>query len=485
MTSTADLPEEDSKLMLFAEVAQGWQLDRLYADLAEVKGNPLTETEKTCLRGLLHRQTPGEIAAKLDRTVEDLLMELGSGLYRQIEVLTHKPTQSIRSSKVATWLEEAGYRLQRSTAEAAQPIEAEPFPTPSQRSFRIPWWDYRVILIELVAAIIAGVVATWITNPDRQTAPEANRSASTIACFTDVLDIPKGIFNVGGSTSWAEVRAQVDKAIQTTLPTFRPRYEHPFPSEGGVGSTTGIQMLTNGRLTVAQSSRPLTPAEREQAEQRGFSLQQTPVAIDAVAIAVHPQNSIPGLTVEQLKGIYTGEIQNWNQVGGADSKITVYIPPSTGWLEEGLLRGEELRADIQSVQNTTEGLRNLATDPSGIYYTTASLVVGQCSIRPLPLSAAGEEFVPPYDSATETCTAATPRQLNKTAFRNEQYPLTRNLYAIYKDYPGDSNVEEQAGRSYVNLLLSDQGQQLIEKSGFIPIRSSERTCPANPANPAG
>lgn len=479
MTSTADLPEEDSKLILFSEAAQGWRLDRLYQDLAEVKGNPLTETEKTCLRGLLSRQSPGEIAAKLDRTVEDLLMELGGGLYRHIEVLTHKPAQSIRSSKVSMWLEEAGYKLQRSAAES-QPVEAEPFPTQPKRLFRIPWWDYRVILIELVAAVLAGIVATWITSPDRQTAPSAaNLSVPTMDCFTDVLGIPKGIFNVGGSTSWAEVRAKVDKAIQTTLPAFRPRYEHPLPSEGGVGSTTGIQMLTNGRLTVAQSSRPLTPTEREQAEQQGFLLQQTPVAIDAVAIAVHPQNSIPGLTVEQLKGIYTGDIQNWNQVGGPDARITVYIPPSIGWLEEGLLRGEPLRSDIQPVQNTTQGLRNVADDPSGIYYTTASLVVGQCSIRPLPLSAnVGEAFVPPYDPATENCTATIPRQLNKAAFRNEQYPLTRNLYAIYKDYPGNSEVEEQAGRSYVNLLLTDQGQQLIEKSGFIPIRSSERTCPA-------
>jgi phosphate transport system substrate-binding protein len=69
-------------------------------------------------------------------------------------------------------------------------------------------------------------------------------------------------------------------------------------------------MLLDGQLTISQSSRPIETKEFEEAKTKGFELEQVAVAIDGIAFYVDPQLSIPGLTVAQIKDIFTGKITN-------------------------------------------------------------------------------------------------------------------------------------------------------------------------------
>lgn len=75
-------------------------------------------------------------------------------------------------------------------------------------------------------------------------------------------------------------------------------------------------MLLQDQLSFAESSRSLTIEEYQNAVERGFKLKQIPVAIDGLAIAVNPDLSLKGITLNQLKEIYTGKITNWRQLGG-------------------------------------------------------------------------------------------------------------------------------------------------------------------------
>lgn len=127
--------------------------------------------------------------------------------------------------------------------------------------------------------------------------------------FASVQNVPTGRFLYGGSTSWAPIRLTVDSAIQAARPEFRLRYVEPT---GAIpGSATGIRMLIDGKLDFAQSSRSLQDYKIQQAQNRGFELTQIPVAIDGLAIAVNPSLNVSGLTIEQLRDIYTGKITNW------------------------------------------------------------------------------------------------------------------------------------------------------------------------------
>lgn len=72
-----------------------------------------------------------------------------------------------------------------------------------------------------------------------------------------------------------------------------------------------IRMLIENQLAFSQASRSLKDEEIQRAQQRGLTLKEVPVAIDGIAIAVHPDLPVSGLTITQLKDIYTGKISNW------------------------------------------------------------------------------------------------------------------------------------------------------------------------------
>jgi phosphate transport system substrate-binding protein len=304
----------------------------------------------------------------------------------------------------------------------------------------------------------------------------ANSSPGTLGqsegqTFGQVQSVPTGLFSYGGSTSWAPIRLSVDAIVQAERPEFRLRYVAPVT--GIPGSGTGIQMLINDQIAFAQSSRPVLDKEYQQAQTRGFSLKQTAVAIEGIAIAVHPNLSVEGITLAQLKDIYTGKLTNWSQLGGPNLKITPYSRRADGgtveFFVENVLGGERLSPTVEFVNDTTQALRRVSADPGSIYYASAPEVVPQCTVKPLPVGRQQNEFVPPYQTPFVPLSQCPSQrnQINIESFQSGQYPLTRNLYVVSKQ---NGQVEQQAGEAYANLLLSNQGQELIARAGFVRLR---------------
>lgn len=294
---------------------------------------------------------------------------------------------------------------------------------------------------------------------------------STDETFGSVRKVPSGLFSYGGSTTWAPIRKEADSQIKTALPKFQLRYTNPIT--GAPGSGVGIKMLLNNQLAFSQSSRPVKDKEYQQAQQRGFKLEEIPVAIDGIAIAVNPNLNIPGLTLAQLKDIYTGKITNWQEVGGKNLPITPYSKVSEGGTVEffvnNVLQKEEFGKNVQEISTTTEGLREVAQNLGGIYYASAPEVVGQCAIKPLPIGRTANKLVPPYKQPyvqPSDCPQQR-NQLNINAFTSDEYPMTRRLFVVVKK---NGQIDEQAGVIYAKLLLTDQGQKLISEAGFVRIR---------------
>lgn len=290
--------------------------------------------------------------------------------------------------------------------------------------------------------------------------------------FAKVQNVPLGLFSYGGSTTWAPIRGQVDPAIQIVWTKFRLRYTDP--TIGAPGSGTGIKMLLNNQLAFSQSSRPIKDQEYQQAEARGFTLKEIPVAIDGIAIAVNPNLNIPSLTVAQLPDIYTGKLTNWKSVGGSNLSITPYSRrlEEGGTIEffaENVLENQKFGTNVQFISTTTEALRKVANTPGSIYYASAPEVVSQCTVKPLRLGRNFNELIPPYQEPFISLSQCPQQrnQLNTTAFQSGQYPITRRLFVIVKQ---NGESDQQAGIAYANLLLTTQGQELITKAGFVSIR---------------
>ena len=296
-------------------------------------------------------------------------------------------------------------------------------------------------------------------------APVDISSSFSGGAFSDVSNIPNGRFFYGGSTTWAPLRGTFDPKVQQAQPGFSLVYKD------AAGSSAGIQMLMNGQLSFAQSSRPVSNPERQQAQQQGITLQEIPVAMEAVAIAVHPNLPIPGLTLAQLKDIYTGSITNWNQVGGPNLPV---LPISRGdsgtvqFFQETVLQGQNFSSAIQQLGTTTAALRFVSDNPGAIYYASAPEIVGQCTVAPLPIGTSGTQLVAPYQNpyVTPSNCPTQRNQLNLSAFQNQSYPLIRPLYVIIRQ---DGQLGEQAGTAYAQLLQTDEGGELLKAAGFVPL----------------
>jgi len=202
----------------------------------------------------------------------------------------------------------------------------------------------------------------------------------------------------------------------------------------------------------------LSQKEKAIAQQRGFTLEQLPVAVDGIAVAVHPSLNVPGLTLDQLQQIYQGKIANWNQVGGPNLPITPFSQrPEAGdtvlfsTQKHGWQQPFESR--VKYVYSTTEALRQVSQTPGGLYYASARAVVGQCSVKPLPIGRTGEQLVPPYrQPLVKPGQCPTQRnQLNSEAFENVSYPITRKLFVIIKQNRGK---EQQVGGN-IYLLMTE------------------------------
>lgn len=325
----------------------------------------------------------------------------------------------------------------------------------------------------LTLAVIGGVL--WWLRPhlwnysDTSFEQTSVTNAATASNFQSVTNVPIGSFNYGGSTAWVPIRQMVDAQIQNARPELQLRYLNPANSNPG--SSSGIEMLLDGQVDFAQSSRPLTPEEKAEALARGIAIEQRPVALDAIAVVVHPSLQVPGLTIDQLQQIYQGKIANWSQVGGPNLPIKPFSQrPESG--DTVVFSGENeqpFAPNVKFVSTTTQALRQVSQTPGSLYYASARAVVPQCSVKPLPIGRTAERFVPPYRESLvspQQCPSQR-NQLNLEAFQSGSYPITRKLFVTIKQNQGK---EQQAGEAYTKLLLTAEGQKAMAQAGFIPIR---------------
>jgi ABC-type phosphate transport system substrate-binding protein len=307
--------------------------------------------------------------------------------------------------------------------------------------------------------------------------------------FSGVNDVPNGQFRFGGSTSWATTRQSqsfLDASIQGAFPQFKLVYTNPDPAKtrsiatgkcsGKHGSNTGICMLIEGDLDFVQSSVSL--AKSKYADRvTEHRLKEIPVAYDALTIVVNTELKVSGLTMAQLRDIYSGTLTNWNQVGGPDLPIKPFSldPNASGTVSsfQDLVLGKEGKFNfdvVQTVQTPNAGLQETKSDPSAIFYGSAKeMIVDFCDSKPLLIGQDDRNLVEPFKAPLRSpyeCFHGERNQINVNNIKTQKYPLTRKIYIIFK---ADSSNSQKAGESYARLLTTNQGQELLEKAGFVSI----------------
>ncbi len=254
------------------------------------------------------------------------------------------------------------------------------------------------------------------------------------------------------SQRWAEVYMQKNPnvSIQVT----------------GGGSGTGIAALLNGTTNVANASRELKESELKDASQRGITPKVFEVALDGIAVIVHPDNPIGTLTVKQLSDIFTGKIKNWKEVGGKDSPITLYgRENSSGTYEffrEHILGKDDkgvqkdYASNTQVLQGTAALGEAVARDIKGIGYGGVGYFAERKDVKILGIQA---------DKNAEVVFPAKGEKVNYDDIWSGKYSISRYLYCLTDGKP---KPEIQA---FLDFIVSTDGQELVKQMEYIPLPS--------------
>jgi phosphate transport system substrate-binding protein len=156
------------------------------------------------------------------------------------------------------------------------------------------------------------------------------------------------------------------------------------------------------------------------------------------------------LTLAQIKAIYISKITNWKEVGGPDSKIILYGRENNSgtyvYFKDNVLDGEDYAAAMQSMPGTAAVVNAVAKDKFGIGFGGAAYGKG---IRFLKVKKDAKS--PAYEPTEESV-------------KSGHYPISRFLYMYTRSRPTG------ALKQYIDWILSVEGQQIVTKVGYYPIR---------------
>jgi phosphate transport system substrate-binding protein len=234
----------------------------------------------------------------------------------------------------------------------------------------------------------------------------------------------------------------------------------------GGGSGVGIAALIRGTVDIANSSRDLKPSEAEQAiKNTGKAPVAFTVGYDALAVYVHRDNPIEEITLEQLADIYAegGRTTRWSQLGVTipgvrdDTIVRVSRQSSSGTYEffrEHALGNRDFRLGSRDLNGSKEVVELVAATPTAIGYSGmgyATPAVKMLKVAP----AAGAPAVAPTVAAVH----------------DRSYPLARALHLYTLGEP------QGAVKRYIDWILSDAGQKIVEESGYVPVPPEQRRRP--------
>lgn len=217
-------------------------------------------------------------------------------------------------------------------------------------------------------------------------------------------------------------------------------------SVAGTGSGDGIKAVIDGTANIGDASRDMKAKEVKLAKEKGVSPKKFTVALDCIVPVVNPANPVKDLSIEQLKGIYTGKIKNWKAVGGNDKPIVVISRDSSSgtfevWNHRVLGKKTRVRPDAQL--QASNGA--VAQAVAGNKYAIGYVGIGYLNDKLKGLTVGGVKA-----SA-------------KTAM-DKSYPIARGLYMFTNGEPKGQTAK------FIAFVMSDQGQKIAKEEGFVPVK---------------
>ncbi len=218
----------------------------------------------------------------------------------------------------------------------------------------------------------------------------------------------------------------------------------------GGGSGVGLAALINGSTEIANSSRPIKPAELEKIKAKfGKNAIEIPCAKDGLSVFLNKGNKVSELTIQQLGDIFSGKITNWKDVGGDDAKIQLYGRESSSGTFE-FFKEHVVKTDFsptcQTLPGTAAIVNAVKKDKYSVGYGGAAYAEGvkDCKVKK---NAKSKGVLP-----------------TEATIKNKTYPISRYLYMYLKSKPTGQT------KTFIDWILSKEGQSIIADVGYFPVK---------------
>ena len=235
--------------------------------------------------------------------------------------------------------------------------------------------------------------------------------------------------------------------------TYPEKEYNPYDSEVMVNTTPdAYDNLMKGEVDMIFAAGP-SVTQMNVAKQKGLELKLTPIGREAFVFFVNQKNKVDGLSLEQIKSIYAGNVTNWEEVGGDDDKIRAFQRPADSGSQTTLEKlmgdtpimeapSEDIASGMGGIINEVSKYKNYKNSIGYTFRFYSTEMVRNDQIRLLEI-----------DGVAPT----------KETIRSGTYPITSEFYIVTAG-TDNPNVE-----ILIDWILSPQGQQLLEKAGYVPI----------------
>lgn len=213
------------------------------------------------------------------------------------------------------------------------------------------------------------------------------------------------------------------------------------------GSTTGISAIIDSTAQIGMSSRRAKPTEMSAATAKGVSMKPTIVAHDGIGVIVNAANPLAALSKRQVEQIFAGDITDWSQAGGSPGKISLYTRNTSSGtysdFKDLAMKKRDYASSAQKMAGNEQIAAEVAKNPNGIGY------VGLAYLHdPGIKTVAIDGTVPTEESVLA-----------------KKYPYARPTFYYTNGEPTGEAAK------FVEFTLSDEGQKIARKVGFVPVRA--------------
>ncbi len=211
------------------------------------------------------------------------------------------------------------------------------------------------------------------------------------------------------------------------------------------GSGNGAKAIINGTADIGNLSRKMKEEEVQAAKDKGRNVVEHVIAMDGIAIVVHPSNPVKGLTKDELKSIYIGEITNWKQLGGPDGKIVVISRDTNSGTYESfqqlVTKSDRITEKAEYVGSNGAVRQRVMTTVGAIGYVGLAFTEG---VKPLEIN------------------GVLPTQVT---VNDKSYAISRPLFMYTNGEPQDGTPLAD----FLNLYKTADGKKIISEQGFVAL----------------